>query len=227
MEQFDEKIVKITVLNGLSQLGIKISENKVNHIIKYFEFLINRNNQLNLISPKQNIEVKTVIHLVDSLTPLMFDWPEKMKCLDVGSGGGLPALPLSIVFDKWEYTLAEATGKKVLFMIDAKLHLGLANIEIENKYLTPNTNNESIYYDLITVRAVSELKKLLPIVGPRLKPGGFFLAFKGPNSSEEIRIAQNEIIKYKLKLKKQLDFILPIIDAQRTLLLFQNVSRET
>lgn len=160
-------------------------------------------------------------HLLDSLSPLLWSgWPEALRALDLGSGGGLPAIPLSIIFPQWDYTLVESTGKKATFLKDVKEAINLDNIHIYNQYFGPGKNCLGQTFDLVTVRAVGELKKLAPIVAPLLSSGGYFLAFKGPQAAIEMTEASQVLKKCGLALHDEFSFNLPLSPARRNLLLF-------
>lgn len=211
--------IKEYLADGLDQLGLDASLLPLDKIIAYFELLLQANNSLNLISAKQDLKTKVAVHLLDSLTPLLWsDWPLILSVMDLGSGGGLPAIPLSLAFPDWEMTLAEATGKKTSFLSLVKDELNLNQISILNKYLEPDKNTEGFEFEMISARGVSDLKKLASIAGPRLKSGGWLLAFKGPRASEELAEANTKLKKWNLKLDQKIDFTLPLTEAKRTLL---------
>lgn len=205
---------------GLDQLGLSSFSLPIARLTAYFELLLTANDSLNLISAKQDLRTRVAVHLLDSLTPLLWDnWPPNLSAMDLGSGGGLPAIPLSLIFPEWKMTLVEATGKKAVFLESVKAALHLERISILNKYLEPDKNKEGQQFDLITARGVSDLKKLAAIAGPRLKSGAYLLAFKGPQAASELAEAEPKMKKWKLKLEDRLDFVLPMVEAKRTLLL--------
>jgi 16S rRNA (guanine527-N7)-methyltransferase len=214
--------IKSLLCEGLAELGLTFGEPVIDRLVDYFDLLIRKNEVLNLISPRQDIRTRVAVHLVDSLTPLFWDkWPGELQALDIGSGGGLPAVPLALVFPGWKYTLAEATAKKAVFLAEVKEALGLDRLTIRNRHLEPNKNMEGVVYDLVTARAVSELKKLAPLAAPRVARGGYFLAFKGPQGSRELTEADKELRRQKLHLVDQIDFVLPLVEARRSLFLFE------
>lgn len=206
---------------GLDGLGLDYTALDLDRIMAYFERLLTANAALNLISPKQDLRTRVAVHLVDSLSPLLWtDWPARLNGLDLGSGGGLPAIPLAIARPGWELTLAEATGKKTLFLESVQSGLGLDNIQVLNKFLEPDKNPENLRLDLVSARAVSDLKKLAAIAGPRLRPGGLLLAFKGPQVDQELPEAAAKLKKWRLRLLDRKDFRLPLVEAGRSLLRF-------
>ncbi len=218
--------MKLEIINiaqkALTELKINITQNQLELISDYFILLKEKNKSVNLISSKQDLETQVIIHLVDSLSFLLLsDFSNFQKVLDFGSGGGLPAIPLSIAQPKWEYTLVEAKTKKFNFLNEIKNSLKLNNVTIVNDFLVLGKNKENIYYDLITARAVANMKTLVNIAGPRLKNGGFLVAFKGPQGENEILEAKEDLKKYKFTLDSKKEFLLPFVNANRILYLFK------
>ena len=221
VDYYSEEI-KTTLVEGLSQLGLSLETGVIDKAAAYFMLLLERNQSVNLISPKQDLRTQTVVHLVDSFSPLLVEnIPRNISALDFGSGGGLPAIPLSMALTDWTYTLVEATGKKAAFLSFVKNELGLNNLTVINSFLDQGKNPENILYDLITARAVSDIAKLAAIAGPRLKLGGIFMAFKGPQGLIEIDDAAAELQKRRMRLIDQRDFVLPLVAAHRSLFIFE------
>lgn len=219
---FNSDEIKETLVRGLSALGIKLDEVIIDKVTAYFKLLLEKNRVVNLISPKQDIMTQTIVHLVDSLSLLQYEkLPRNISALDFGSGGGLPAIPLSLALADWRYTLVESTGKKAAFLSAVKSELNLVNVDIMNRFLEPGLNRENIVYDIITARAVTETAKLLSIAAPRLKQGGLFIAFKGPRGDLELSDCTKELKKDKMCLVDKLDFILPELSAKRSLFIFE------
>ena len=216
--------IRATLIEGLSLLGIELDGKIIDRMIDYFTLLLKANESVNLISPRQDLRTQTVVHLVDSLSLLLIDnLPHGISALDFGSGGGLPAIPLSLALSDWKYTLIESTGKKAAFLSLVKNELAMDNVTVCNIFLESGRNPEKITYDLVTARAVSDVAKLASIAGPRLNKGGFFIAFKGPQGCVELNRAAGELRKWKLILREQRDFVLPLVDAHRSLFIFEKL----
>lgn len=208
--------------SGLNILGLNLTEKVTADILVYFNLLLKANKRFNLISEQQDLMTKVAVHLLDSLTPLLYlEWPQTQSILDIGSGGGLPAIPLSLTFPGWSVTLAEATGKKATFLSEVKAALGLERVTIINQFFNPGQNQENKFYDLVMARAVSNLGTLAALAGPRLKSEGCLLAFKGPRGQIEFSGAKKELTKWNLKLTRRLDLSLPLVNSQRSLYFFQ------
>lgn len=115
------------------------------------------------------------------------------KGMDLGSGGGLPGIPLKICLPEIEFTLLESTKKKARFLETAVLELGLAGVAVVDRHSRELEGDPAHRgrYDLVTARAVAELKELVLLSFPFLKPGGWLVAYKGTKAGEEIALADN------------------------------------
>lgn len=116
--------------------------------------------------------------------------------IDIGSGGGVPAIPLAIVMPDVRFTLVEATGKKVEFLRDAIARLKLPNCRVlqgraETLGQEHKTHRES--YDLSTARALGRLAVVVELCGPLVKPGGLVIAVKGAKAEEELAEAKTAL----------------------------------
>ena len=217
----NEFICRTIFDRALKALGLELDPLVKQRLWDFFALLMAQNKRINLVSSRQPLSTQVVVHLVDSLTPLLWpDWPSEGHALDLGSGGGLPALPLAIARPGWNWDLAEATGKKILHLRETISTLGLNQVKTVHEYLRPALSGQVIFYDLITARAVASLSRLIPLAAPRLAPGGRFLAYKGPRGEDEYRGASNDLKKWRLTLERRMDLVLPLIKARRTLFLF-------
>lgn len=127
-------------------------------------------------------------HVLDSLSCLLFSPTARASRLaDVGSGGGLPGIPLAIVLPEVPFTLFEATGKKAQFLRHAVESLGLTEVNVVNARVEEAAWDLALRasYELCTVRAVARLSVLAEYCLPLLKVGGHLLAMKGDLPEEE------------------------------------------
>jgi len=213
--------MRATLDTALDALALPIDIEVRDRLLAYFEILLAQNEKVNLISARQTRPVQVVIHLVDSLTPLLWpDWPAQGRALDLGSGGGLPALPLALARPAWFWDLAEATGKKAAFLREVQAALNLTRVQIIADYLKPGNKAPGRPYDLITARGLADLGRLAALAGPRLATGGRLLAFKGPKGEGELKTGARALAASKLKLDRRLDLVLPLVEARRSLFLF-------
>ena len=130
--------MRATLDSALAALDLPLDPEIKDRLLAYFELLLARNENINLISARQARPAQVVVHLVDSLTPLLWpDWPAQGQALDLGSGGGLPALPLALARPDWFWDLAEATGKKAAFLREVQAALNLTRVQVFSDYLKP------------------------------------------------------------------------------------------
>jgi 16S rRNA (guanine527-N7)-methyltransferase len=210
--------------NALQQLNIQLNSGSITQILLYFEKLLDKNTNINLISRQSAYFDSIIIHLVDSLTPLKTGFPQFLELLDLGSGGGLPGIPLALANPGWNVTLVESKAKKCAFLTEMSTLFDQKRIKILNQFLEPNgrsLQDKRGFFDLVTVRAVDKLPSLISTVSHLIKQDGSLIAYKGPNYEDELRLASKELLKNNLVLYLKLDCILPVVNAKRTLLFFR------
>jgi 16S rRNA (guanine527-N7)-methyltransferase len=168
-------------------------------LLKYLTILLEYNKTTNLTSIRDWDEA-VVKHLHDSLSIKL--WAGKkgsIRILDLGSGAGLPGIPLSAIYPDDKVFLLEANNKKAKFMEYAIDQLGLLNCSLlkgrSEDLARDNELRET--FDLVTTRAVSQLPVLLELSFPFLKVGGFLVAYKGPSVQDEILRAKSAVIELK------------------------------
>jgi 16S rRNA (guanine527-N7)-methyltransferase len=114
--------------------------------------------------------------------------------VDVGSGGGLPGIPLAIALPDRHFTLLEATGKKARFLVDVSRALGLCNVQVvEQRAESFGQGEGRARFDAVTARAVSRLPVLLELTLPLLRPDGVCLALKGEQADLEVKEAERAL----------------------------------
>ena len=157
---------------------------------KYYELLIKYNSMFNLtaITEKRDVYIK---HFIDSV--LGVDKLISGKLIDIGSGGGFPALPIKIMRNDLSVTLLEATGKKCEFLNTVIKELSLKGASVVNgRAETEAKTNVRESFDICTARAVARLNVLSEYCLPFVKTGGVFVAYKG-GIEEELKEAERAI----------------------------------
>lgn len=171
--------------------GFNFSENIVEMFKKYYELLIYFNEKFNITAITEEKEVY-IKHFVDSILPTNIF--KKGMLIDIGSGGGFPAIPLKIINKDLEVTMLEATGKKCEFLKTVISELNLKNIKVINGRAEDLAKDQKYRenFDFCTARAVARLNTLSEYCLPFVKIGGRFIAYKS-NSEDEIKEAKNAI----------------------------------
>ena len=136
--------------------------------------------------------------------------------LDVGSGGGLPGIPLAIARPHWQVTVVDKVEKKVAFLTQAKLELGLSNLgclhaRVEDVDAPP--------FDLIVSRAFSSLEAFVRVSAHLLAPGGWWAAMKGVYPNAEL--AELARAMPDVRVVDVVKLAIPRLDAERHLILLQ------
>ncbi|QIN84953.1 16S rRNA (guanine(527)-N(7))-methyltransferase RsmG [Rubrobacter tropicus] len=127
-------------------------------------------------------------HVLDSMSCLLFPGMKSAtRVADVGSGGGLPAVPLAVALPDVKFTLLESTGKKATFLRHTAEKLGLSNVEVVNERVESVGHDplRRATQDVCTVRAVAKLPVLAEYCLPLLEMGGHVVSMKGQMSDEE------------------------------------------
>lgn len=185
---------------------------------KYYELLVYYNGKFNItsITDKREVYVK---HFLDSIIggKLIFG----KTVVDVGSGGGFPALPLKIYNEDLEITLIEATGKKCEFLKTVIKELSLENVTVINDRAENAVKTLREKFDFCTARAVARLNSLSEYCLPFVKAGGSFIAYKG-DAGEEVKEAENAVKILGGKIVKKKEYLLD--GAKRTLIEIKKIS---
>ena len=166
---------------GVAALGLTLPAGAEAKLLAYLALLEKWNRVYNLTAVR-DAERMVSHHLLDSLAAVPFF--QGGSVLDVGSGGGLPGIPLAIARPDLQVTLIDSIAKKTAFLLQAKAELGLGNLQVVTgrvEDFRPETG-----FDVITSRAFSDLKEFVTLTRHLLKPGGCWLAMKGLYPHEEI-----------------------------------------
>ena len=202
---------------GLAGLGLDLSASARTKLLAYLALLYKWNRTYSLTALRD--ESKAVSHhLIDSLAILPFVPPGKL--LDVGSGGGMPGIPLAIARPELAVTLLDSNSKKTAFLQQAAIELSLPNI-------TVHCGRVEQYHPVsgfaaITSRAFAELADFVGLSAHLLAPGGLWLAMKGVYPHEEIaRLPASAGIDAVHRLQ------LPGLGDERHLVVLRSVKSET
>jgi len=194
-----------------------VSRETIEKLSIFRDFLLDQNQKINLIS-KSQIDKIWMRHIHDSLRiKELITIFETADILDIGSGGGFPAIPLAIVTRRLglKYTLVESIKKKSIFLGSACKLLELPNVSIINNRLE---NLKKMKFDIITCRALAKLTKIFNYSHHLTKQNTIFLLHKGINIVEEINEAtkcwffEYDLIENKLEKNS---FIIKIYNLKK------------
>lgn len=203
-----------------SKLGLTLNEDKIEIFERYYKLFLEKNSITNLIS-KNDEKLLFEKHIFDSLAINLFFKKQNLKgktLLDIGTGGGFPSVPISIVYENLEVFAIDSIRKKINVIESIKVDLDLKNLIP----ICDRVENCKQKFDYITTRAVAPVDKILQYAIPKLKDGGYFIAYKSKRASEEIKDAQRIIKKFNLKIVETIDYILPLEEIhERNLIIFR------
>lgn len=162
---------------GLSELAIRLPDDAEKKLLAYLDLLDKWNRTYNLTAIRDPLEM-VAHHLLDSLSVLRhLPLEEGAMIADIGSGGGLPGIPLAIARPAWQVTLNDSIEKKAAFLRQAKIELGLANVSVHEGRAERWKPDEP--FQLVISRAFAELKDFVATCAPLVKKGGWLAAMKG------------------------------------------------
>ncbi|KIH78217.1 hypothetical protein GFER_03075 [Geoalkalibacter ferrihydriticus DSM 17813] len=201
----------------LEALGLSVSRTVQEQLLLYQREMLAWNRKINLTAIRDQAQ-SVEKHLVDSLTPLPL-LSGAVNLLDLGSGPGLPAIPLKIACSELRVVSLEAQEKKVLFQRHAARILGLTGFtpvraRIEEFALDPAQRRA---YDLVIARALAHIEQLLQWAAPFLPEGGRFIAMKAQEDEGDLECLA---VAAGFQWVGQRELVLPASGARRRLEVF-------
>lgn len=170
----------LTLAAGLAELGLDLSEAVQHKLLAFRDLLLKWNKTYNLTAlrdPEQAISH----HLLDSLAILPHVGAGPL--LDVGSGGGLPGMPLAIVRSELSVSMVDTVQKKATFLQQASIELGLKNVTVHHARVEEMQGQ----YAQVSSRAFADLGLFISLTRHLLAPGGRWLAMKGLRPDDELK----------------------------------------
>lgn len=207
----------------LEKLGITLTDKQKEQLEIYKDFLIEYNKHTNLtrIIDENDIYLK---HFYDSLTIVKYiDLSNKKTLLDIGTGAGFPGFVLKIVYPNLEVTLLDSNNKKITFLkqLSEKLNININAIQARSEEYIKEKRE---YFDVVTSRAMANLRVLLELSIPYVKINGNFIAMKA-NASEELKEASNTHENLGAKLSSIHEFELLKENSKRTIIVYDKINK--
>jgi 16S rRNA (guanine527-N7)-methyltransferase len=217
-----------TLKSGALKIGIHLIESQLEQFETYYRELVDWNERMNLtaITNYEEVQVK---HFLDSLTVLTAlkpaDLAQPLAILDVGTGAGLPGVPLKIALPRTRLALLEATTKKCTFLQHLTSTLGMRDVEIINARAEEAAHDARYRekFDLVLSRAVASLPALAELTLPFCAVGGLFIAQKKGSIQKEIEQSQPAIDRLGGRLGEVRPVLLEGLNDRRYLIVIDKV----
>jgi len=190
---------------GIQQLGLQISPQVQQKLIDYLQLMLKWNKAYNLTAIRE-LDSMVIRHLLDSLSILPFI--KNSPILDVGTGPGLPGIPLAICLPDYQFVLLDSNGKKTRFLTQCKIDLKLENIDIIHSRV--EDYKPEYGFKIITCRAFAALNTILDRTQHLLTSTTRVLAMKGKDEMPVLTTGYEQLAQHQLQV--------PWLDEDRQLI---------
>lgn len=204
----DSKSLEVQLRKGLVQLDLQLEDAKLVKLLDYLALLQKWNKVYNLTAIRDPQEM-LIKHLLDSLAVVPFIEPTRL--IDVGTGGGLPGIPLAICFPEAQIDLLDSNSKKTRFLVQAKAQLDLENTRIIHSRV--EAFHPEPLYDAVISRAFASIADMLFWTKDLLPAGGVWWAMKAQKDFEPL-----EALPPGSQLAKNIELQVPGLEAERRLI---------
>lgn len=198
---------------GAKALGLTLEGQALAGMMQYVG-LIQKWNRVHNLTALRDPEKMLTHHLLDSLAVLPHI--QGRHLLDVGSGAGLPGIPLAIARPDWDVTLSDSNQKKAVFQQQAVIELGLANVHVMGGRVEAIGAGQN--YEAVVSRAFSEIRLFVELTRHLLAPGGRWYAMKGVYPQQEL--AQ---LPAGVAVEQTVALAVPGLEAERHLVILKAV----
>lgn len=213
--------------SGAAEMGITLTSEQLDLFDAFTALLLDWNSRLNLTRITDPAEI-AVKHYLDSLSILAHvQIAPDASIIDIGTGAGLPGIPLKIALPKTSVTMLDSVKKKLTFIEAAAKELHLSDVRVlhsraEDAGINPAYRER---FDFATSRAVAKLSVLTELALPFCRVGGAFVAYKSSGVDEEAEEAARAISTLGGKLEGIHRFMLPESDISRALVVVRKVKK--
>lgn len=206
------------------EMNLEITDRQISSFISLLSELKKWNSKFNLTSIKEDEDV-VLKHFVDSLLLLSAVKPQGML-LDIGSGGGFPALPLKIMLPNFEVVSVDAVEKKILFQRHMARLLDLRSFSALHARVEQLPEKFLGAFDWVVTRAFSDIVTFAALGFPYLKQQGCLVAMKGKRGAEEVAAAEDELAGCGMRILSCIYKRLPVSGDERYLVVMQKITCE-
>jgi len=211
-------------IKEVNKLGIEVTEEILNKLDIYYNFLIQYNSHTNL-TRIIDIEEVYLKHFYDSLTIIKcIDLNKYNNLIDIGTGAGFPGMIIKIFYPKLNVTLLDSNNKKITFLKELAQKLNINDITFYHGRVEDFVKDYREKFEIVTGRAVSNLTMFSELCIPLVKVDGYFISMKGGNT-EEIEDAIYGIELLGGKIEDIINFQLPIENSERNLIKVKKIKK--
>lgn len=225
-DNFREKINK-----ACSELGVDIDDGAISKLYRYYTMVVEKNKVMNLTAITEEDEF-IVKHIIDSLSIAKSEEfnsfiTEKMQAslIDVGTGAGFPGIVLKIAYPDLEIVLFDSLKKRLNFLDEVIAELGLSNISTLHGRAEDCGHDKQYreHFDMAVSRAVANMSSLSEYCLPFVRKGGYFVAYKSGESTDELNDAKHAIKLLGGNIETETALKLPESDIERKLVAVKKV----
>jgi 16S rRNA (guanine527-N7)-methyltransferase len=207
---------------GLLEMNMSLSDDCIQSFERFANELIKWNRKMNLTAICKDSDI-AVKHMIDSLV-FASCINSHESVMDIGSGAGIPALPLKIVKPETKIVSVDAVGKKIMFQRHFARLLGLEGFEALHARVETLHTTYAGFFDVVSSRAFSKLDTFVTLAAPMLKSGGRMIAMKGPDVQSEIEEAKGDLYSLGFEINSVQSYTLPMNKGSRCLVTISAVS---
>jgi 16S rRNA (guanine527-N7)-methyltransferase len=208
--------LRLRLSQGLERLGLRLSPDAQEALLAYIALLGRWNRVYNLTAVRDPREMVTR-HLLDSLAAAPFI--KGPRVIDVGTGAGLPGIPLALAFPQWSFVLLDSHAKKTRFVTQASAELRLANVSVVNTRV--EAYRPGLTFDTVICRAFGSLTEIIAMTRHLYGREGRLVAMKGELWPEEI--AQ---VPADFRVRNVTAIQVPDLEARRHLVCIEPLMKE-
>jgi len=209
-------MIRNALVNGAKAMGLNLSDENIKAFELYAAELKKWNRKINLTAITSDREI-AIKHFVDSLM-MVQELGEADCVLDIGSGAGLPALPIKIVRPDLDVTSVDAVAKKINFQRHVARILRLDSFHAVHARIESLHASHAHKFDVITSRAFSDLRLFVSLAEPLLAKNGRIIAMKGPAAASEISESSSGFETHLLEVSSIRSYSLPDNCGERRLI---------
>jgi len=199
--------LRVILIDGLEALQIELADEQIDKLMAYLTLLQKWNKVYNLTAIRDPEEM-LIKHLLDSLA--VVPYIKENRIIDVGTGGGVPGIPLAICFPEKQIDLLDSNSKKTRFLIQAKAELGLVNTQVIHSRV--EDYKPEPLYDAVISRAFASIQDMLDWTHHLLPVGGIWWAMKAQKEFEDLTKLPGLV-----KVENVIELHVPKLEAERML----------